>query len=447
MSLLNSKLARQSAVGLSAAALIAGLVVPATALGQEITLRRNTIQVPIAAQLNAQKSSQAAVAASKQSNDLDQSAVNANKGLAANSFEQDQDVSNRIDDQTNVQKNDVDVDSEAKAFAVGGDTTAIGPNAKVNFTPVIVTDASVAGDASATSSTGDAGGDVSQAASGDSEANGGSGNGNAVAASLAAQLKSGNAHSSTDADAGDGGNAYAKGEADSDGGNGGKANSGLNGNGAKAASVAAQLTARRGESGDNSAGDASNRANSGDANGGYGGASTADASGNSASGGYGGAAYGNYSTAAAEANNSSGDSSATSGNGNGMGGYAGHTQQGAGGEGNSGWNKTEANLVGGIVENAVVFEFSQQGNAEATGGSTANYGSAQSNPAVSTWNTASNDNSQTASPSQDGTGGNASVDQAAWSNQEARQRNAAENAARNAAVLKAGGDSKATAER
>jgi len=212
MSLLKGKLARISAAGLSASALVVALVAPTTVMGQSITLHRcgiddssclSSVQVavPIAAQLASQKASLDPSASSDQSNKVKQSADNSNTStindmlsLAQKNVQVGGDQSNDI---TNVQK----VESTATTSATGGDTSAIGPNADVTFELTQNSDASINGDAIARSSTGDAGnsasakGDISANggnASGSSDATGGNGNGNAEAADVAAQLKSGN---------------------------------------------------------------------------------------------------------------------------------------------------------------------------------------------------------------------------------------------------------------
>lgn len=213
MSLPKGKLARVSAAGLSAAALVVALVAPSTVMGQSITLHRCGIDesnclsnvqvaVPIAAQVATQTSSINPTATTSQSNSSDQSAENSNKAFALDLLKQAQKNVQVGGDQSNDLTNTQTVDSEATVETKGGATTAIGPNAIVHFDLSQESDASIHGSATATSSTGDAFGGTAtssgniDASGGDASSNplaeGGNGNGNSKAVDVAKQI--GRAH-------------------------------------------------------------------------------------------------------------------------------------------------------------------------------------------------------------------------------------------------------------
>ena len=193
MPFLKGKFARSAAATLSATALVVAIAAPNSAFGQAITLRRScndsdasciatsqrNLSVPIAAQLSAQHAVVTPSVASSQSNDLDQTADNSNRGIAADILAQNQSLSQSGGDQSSDLSNHQDVDSRASTGAWGGTTIAVGPNAHIDFSPSQSADASANGDATATSSTGQGGGNGT--ASGDIGANGGNASGSGAA--------------------------------------------------------------------------------------------------------------------------------------------------------------------------------------------------------------------------------------------------------------------------
>src|SRR5712691_7979657 len=174
MSLLKGKIAQRSAVGLSAAALVAAIALPTTVMGQSITLNRcpaggtggpsttcvSQIAVPIAVQHATQSSTIDPTVTNTQSNDVDLSASNRNRASAVDINAQSQRASQEGGDQTNHQSNDQDVSAHATNTTEGGATVAIGPSAHVTFTLSQSSDASANGDASVTQTTGNSGGNA-----------------------------------------------------------------------------------------------------------------------------------------------------------------------------------------------------------------------------------------------------------------------------------------------
>jgi hypothetical protein len=174
MSLLKSKVARRTAIGLSTVALVAGAALPATVMGQGITLNRcpangtggptstcvSQLGVPIAAQLNGQRASTDPSSSSRQSNDNDNSARNSNDASALNVNAQAQKAIQLGGDQSNRQSNDQDVDATAVTRTEGGTTLAVGPITNVTFHLSQDSDASAHGDATVRQDTGRAGGDA-----------------------------------------------------------------------------------------------------------------------------------------------------------------------------------------------------------------------------------------------------------------------------------------------
>lgn len=408
MSHRTSKRSRTLATGISVLALVAGAALPSGAFAQT------------------------AASASASAADSDVWNRNANGAIQVDALLQRQDVDMGGGSQDVDQRLKQNNDSEAKAFAIGGDTKAVGNVAIVTFKVSQDTDASVAATISPTIVTGRAGGDASasgaiSANGGDGSQNattsGGDGNGNSIAASLAAPIASGNSAASNRSIGGDGG--YV--DQDTDGGKayGGDsdADSGGNGNRARAGSLAAALVAALGVS-DGHGGDvpdaaassgASNSADSGAATSGAGGAATGGAATSTGTGGAGGAATGTG-TSSATLTNTAGAATAGSpfNNGNATAALTG-TRNGAGGDGNgnvaaggagsSGSNGITSNVVGGVVQNSLGISFSQTGTVTATGGSTSNTGSATSTPSNSGSNTSTSTRTQTQTPSQTGTTG------------------------------------------
>jgi hypothetical protein len=487
MAFMKGKIARTAAATLSAGALVVAIAAPTTSFGQAITLRRSctdtsciantNVGIPIAAQLSSQRASLDPSVSNRQSNDADQDSVNANHGIAAEVLAQSQSSRQSGGDQSNDLSNHQDQDARASVDTRGGDVAAIGPSAIVHFDLSQDSDASVTGDAVAVSHIGQAGGDASNR--GDNEANGGDangggraiggdGNGNSLASSLAAQLRSGNADADTSAHAGDGGNSRASsGDADADGGRGGSggdARTGGNGNGAVAADIAASINALihggRGadtaSGGDTTAGDASNTSGSGDGTGGAGaagGSGTATSGSSTSTGGAGGTADANTSSATGSATNTSGAATSTGGSnvgnanndgrgGSADGGTAGHVA--AGGNGTINGNTVTAALVGGTSANVLDVSFSQTGNPSATGGSTSNTGSATASPSQSATLNGNNSQTLTNNPSQTGTNGGVSQTQTATSDLAQTLSNDAQNRARAALTQNRNGDATAT---
>jgi hypothetical protein len=131
MSLLKGKIARLSATGMSATALVAALVLPNTVMGQTITLHRcgndasdptciSSIQVanPIAAQLAEQTATNGDPSAtSTQNNETTQKADQSNHATAVDLLGQAQKNNQEAGDQTNDLVNVQKVDSRATASA------------------------------------------------------------------------------------------------------------------------------------------------------------------------------------------------------------------------------------------------------------------------------------------------------------------------------------------
>src|ERR1043166_7017568 len=172
MSLLNSKIARRSAAGLSAVALIGAVALPTTVMGQSITLNRcpangtggpsplctSQISVPIAAQNATQTGTLDPSVSNSQSNDVDLSASNRTRASQVDVNKQAQKNVQVSGDQTLDQSNDQDVDARASNTTAGGTTVAVGPITHVDFSLSQSSDASAHGDASVTQTTGRSGG-------------------------------------------------------------------------------------------------------------------------------------------------------------------------------------------------------------------------------------------------------------------------------------------------
>jgi hypothetical protein len=384
MSLLKGKLARTAAAGFSAAALVVALVAPGTVLGQSITLHRcdraddptclSNVQVavPIAAQVATQTSTIDPSAESHQTSSSTQSTDNAARAFAVNALHQAQTNTQSGGEQSIALDNTPSLTSDASVEVQGGDTTAVGPKANVTFNLTQNSDASIHGSATATTNSGDAGGDATASgditatagnANGHATANGGNGNGNAKAVDVAAQIRSGNSRASTDATAGDGGAAIS-----SSGGATLSGGAGVDGGAATDNSSAANPTTH------NMAGNASS--------------TSSGANGNAVADGRGG----------------------TGGNANGNGNMA-----MVGGGNIAGQNRTDALLTGGMSFNALTVNFNQTGNASATGGDVTNGGSATSTPTLTSNPTATNTTTQDQHPTLTGMTGNNSQTQDASS--------------------------------
>jgi hypothetical protein len=138
MSLLKSKIARRSAAGLSAVALIGAVALPSTVMGQSITLNRcpangtggpsplctSEIGVPIAAQQATQTSTVDPSVTNAQTSDATVSASNRNRAIALDVNAQAQKAVQVGGDQSNDQSNDQSVDASASNRTSGGDTLA-----------------------------------------------------------------------------------------------------------------------------------------------------------------------------------------------------------------------------------------------------------------------------------------------------------------------------------
>src|SRR5262249_47787550 len=147
---LKSKLARRSAAGLSAVALMTALLAPTGAWAQSFKMHRcmgdpqcvpstsvavpqANVEVPIAATLSDQSAKAAAEASSDQFNKASQDAENKNTVVGADTLAQKQVSDQTAGDQSNELSNWQKQNSSADVVVKGGDTTAIGPNAVVNY--------------------------------------------------------------------------------------------------------------------------------------------------------------------------------------------------------------------------------------------------------------------------------------------------------------------------
>jgi hypothetical protein len=215
MPLLKGKFARISAVGLSATALVVGLLAPSVVMGQSITLHKcnglddsnclSSIQiaVPTASQIGTQTASLGSPnATSDQSNSTTQSTSNHNDATLLDALGQAQKNVQVGGDQSNRVSSDPRLVADPSVDVGSGDSKAVGPIANVSFHLSQSSDASIHGSATAVSDTGDAGGNATASgavtssagdANGHASADGGNGNGNSKASDVAAQIKSGTA--------------------------------------------------------------------------------------------------------------------------------------------------------------------------------------------------------------------------------------------------------------